>query len=170
MRISETNPTKIIQVGKNLPPTVKEKIMTTVKRNQDILAWSHANMTGIIPNIACHALNIDPNATPIFQKRRPLDSVRAEEVKEKVDKLISINFLPESLYLVWLVNPVLVLKPNGSWRMCIDFTDLNKAFPKDCFPLSRIDQMVDATSGYELLTFMDAYSGYNQIKMHVADQ
>ena len=54
--------------------------------------------------------------------------------------------------------------------MCIDFPDLNKACPKDCFPLPRIDQMVDATSGYELLSFMDAYSGDNQIKMHVTDQ
>ena len=117
-----------------------------------------------------HALNVDPFATPVRQKRRPLDLVRAEVVKSEVGKLISIGFLQESLYPVWLANPVILPKPNGSWRMCIDFTDLNKACFKDCFPLPWLDQMVDATSGYEFLSFMDAYSRYNQIKMHVADQ
>ena len=59
----------------------------------------------------------------------------------------------------------MVKKPNGKWRICIDFTNLNKVCPKDSFPLPRIDQLVDATAGYELLTFMDAYSGYNQFQM-----
>ncbi|XP_062099896.1 uncharacterized protein LOC133805753 [Humulus lupulus] len=76
----------------------------------------------------------------------------------------------EAVFPVWLPNPVLVPKPNGRWRTCIDFTDLNKVCPKDCFPLLRIDQMVDATSGYKLLSFMDAYSSYNQTLMQVAHQ
>ena len=65
---------------------------------------------------------------------------------------------------------MLVPKPNGKWRTCVDFTDLNKACPKDCFPLPRIDQLVDATAGHEVLSFMDAYSGYNQITMHPPDE
>ena len=65
----------------------------------------------------------------------------------------------------WLANVILVKKANGKWRTCVDFTDLNKACPKDSFPLSRIDQMVDSIAGHKLLTFMDAFSGYNQIKL-----
>ena len=65
---------------------------------------------------------------------------------------------------------MLVKKPNGKWRTCFDFIDLKKACPKDSFPLPRIDQLVDATSVNQLLSFMDAYSGYNQIPMHVPDQ
>ena len=61
-------------------------------------------------------------------------------------------------------------KVNGKWRMCVDFTDLNKACPKDSFPLPRIDQLVDSMAGHKLLTFMDAFSGYNQIKMAKEDQ
>ena len=61
-------------------------------------------------------------------------------------------------------------KANGKWRMCVDFMDLNKACPKDSFPLPRIDQLVDSTAGHKLLTFMDAFSGYNQIKMTEEDQ
>ena len=64
----------------------------------------------------------------------------------------------------------MVKKPNGKWRICIDYTDLNKACPKDSFPIPRIDQLVDATVGYKLLSFMDAYSGYNQIRMSPDDE
>ena len=61
-------------------------------------------------------------------------------------------------------------KANGKWRMCVDFTDLNRACPKDSFPLPRINQLVDSTAGHKLLTFMDAFSGYNQINMAEEDQ
>ena len=63
----------------------------------------------------------------------------------------------------------MVKKANGKWRMCIDFTDLNDACPKDCFPLPRIDTLIDVTAGHEMLSFMDGFSGYNQIKMHKED-
>lgn len=76
-----------------------------------------------------------------------------------------MNFVKEIRFRTWVVNPVLVKKNNGKWRMCIDFRDLNKVCPKDSYPLTRIGQLVDATSGHELLSFMDAYFGYNQIQM-----
>ena len=84
-----------------------------------------------------------------------------QALKEKVDKLFSNGFIKESFYPSWLANPVLVKKPNGKWRTCVDFINLNKACPKDSFPLPRIDQLVDATSGLALLSFMDFYSRYN---------
>ena len=83
---------------------------------------------------------------------------------------MTARFIREVYYPKWLANVVLVKKANGKWRMCIDFTDLNKACPKDSFPLLRIDQLVDFTAGHKLLTFMDAFSGYNQIKMAEEDQ
>ena len=73
-------------------------------------------------------------------------------------------------YPDWLANVVMVKKANGKWRMCVDFTDLNKVCPKDSYPLLRIDQQVDSTAGHQLLSFMDAFSGYNQIRMDEADQ
>lgn len=90
-------------------------------------------------------------------------------MKEECDKLLANGFIRESFYPKWISNPVLVMKPNGKWRTCIDFSNLNDACLKDCFPLPRIDQLVDATAGHEMLAFMDAYSGYNQIAMHVPD-
>ena len=87
---------------------------------------------------------------------------------DDVNKLLSAGFIREVYYPDWLANVVLVKKVYGKWRMCMDFTDLNKTCPKDSFPLPRIDQLVDSTAG--LLMFMDAFSGYNQIKMAEEDQ
>ena len=89
---------------------------------------------------------------------------------DEVNKLLAANFIREVHYLEWLANVVMVKKANGKWRMCVDFTDLNQACPKDSFPLPRIDQLVDSTAGHKLLTFMDAFSGYNQIQMAEEDQ
>ena len=79
---------------------------------------------------------------------------------------MKIGFIIESYYLDRLSNPVLVLKSKGKWRTCIDFTNLNKACPKDSFPLQQIDQLIDTTARHELLSFMDAYLGYNHIPMY----
>ena len=82
-------------------------------------------------------------------------------IKEKVQKLTTAEFIREIYYSDWLANVVMVKKANGKWRMCVDFTDLNKACPKDSYPLPRIDQLVDSTADHQLLSFIDAFSGYN---------
>ena len=83
---------------------------------------------------------------------------------------MAAGFIMEVFHPEWLANPVLVLKKNDTWRMCVDYTDLNKAFLANPFALPRIDQIIDATAGCECLNFLDAYSGYHQIKMAVKDQ
>ena len=87
-----------------------------------------------------------------------------------MDRLLKVGFIRESYYLDWLANPILFVNPNGKWRTCIDFTNLNKACSKDSFPLLWIDQLVDATAGHELLRFIYANSGYNQILMYEPDE
>ena len=89
---------------------------------------------------------------------------------EEVEKLLATGFIQEVYYPEWLANVVMVKKSNGKWHMCVDFIDLNYAYPKDNFSLPRIDQLVDSTASYELLTFMDAFLGYNQIPMNKEDQ
>ena len=89
---------------------------------------------------------------------------------DEVNKLLATNFIREVYYPEWLVNIVMVKKANGKWRMCIDFTDLNNACPKDSFPLPQIDQLVDSMAGHKVLTFMDTFSRNNQIQMVEEDQ
>ena len=84
--------------------------------------------------------------------------------------MLAAGFIKEVYHPDWVANPVLVPKKNKEWRMCVDYTDLNRACPKDPFGLPRIDQVVDSTTGCELLSFLDCYSGYHQIALAVEDQ
>nr|XP_016502432.1 PREDICTED: RNA-directed DNA polymerase homolog [Nicotiana tabacum] len=127
-------------------------------------------MPGIPRDIAIHKLNVDPLYPPIWKMRRNFNAAINEVVSEEVDKLLANGSIRESKYPQWVANVVMVKKKNGKWRMCVDFTDLNKACPKDSFPLPYIDQLIDATAGHELLSFLDAFSGYNQILMAKEDQ
>ena len=95
---------------------------------------------------------------------------RDRAIAEEVRKLQEASFIREVYYPDWLANVVMVKKPNGKWRICVDFTDLNKEFPKDGYPLPRVDVLVDSTARNQLLSFMDAFSSYNQIRMHEANQ
>ena len=84
-------------------------------------------------------------------------------MQDEVTKLIEANLIHEVYYSKWLTNVVHIKKSNEKWTMCIDYTNLNRAYPKDSYPLSSIDQLMDATSGFQLMSFMDAFSCYNQI-------
>uniref|UniRef100_A0A2N9FK28 Uncharacterized protein n=1 Tax=Fagus sylvatica TaxID=28930 RepID=A0A2N9FK28_FAGSY len=122
------------------------------------------------PAFACHSLNVDPLIRPVVQKGRRISPLHQEAVCEEVNRLVEAKAIREILYPTWLSNTVVVKKKNGKWRVCIDFTDLNKACPKDPFPLPKIDQLVDATSGHQRMSFLDAFQGYHQIAMNPADE
>uniref|UniRef100_A0A2N9I869 Integrase catalytic domain-containing protein n=1 Tax=Fagus sylvatica TaxID=28930 RepID=A0A2N9I869_FAGSY len=125
---------------------------------------------GVDPAFACHNLNVDPLSRPVVQKGRRLSPLHKEAMCEEVNRLIEAGAIKEILYPTWLSNTVVVKKNNRKWRVCIDFTDLNKACPKDPFPLPKIDQLVDATSNHQRMSFLDAFQGYHQIAMNPADQ
>ena len=110
-------------------------------------------------------MNIKADSKPVKQGLRRFDEERCKAIGEELQKLLTAGFIKEVYHPEWLANPVLVRKKNGKWRMCVDYTGLNKACPKDPFPLPRIDQIVDSTAGCETLSFLDAYSGYHQIAM-----
>uniref|UniRef100_A0A2N9IAH4 Uncharacterized protein n=1 Tax=Fagus sylvatica TaxID=28930 RepID=A0A2N9IAH4_FAGSY len=158
------------KIGANLPLKMKESLGQFLKDNKDVFAWSHEDMPGINPAIISHKLNVDPSLRLVKQKRRVFAPERNIAIMEEVDKLLAANFIREVFYPDWLANVVMVKKSTGKWRMCVDLTDLNKACPKDSFPLPRIDQLVDSTAGHKLLTFMDAFLGYNQIVLDESDQ
>ena len=125
--------------------------------NRDVFAWLVYDALGVSPELACHALNIGPEHKPIAQKGRKLAPERATIVLKEVERLLASGAIRKVQYSVWLSNTVVVKKKNRKWRICIDFTDLNKACPKDPFPLPRIDQLVDSASGHARLSFLDAF-------------
>ena len=127
-------------------------------------------MPGISSKVIQHKLNVNLERKPVQQRRRAFAPERDQAVIEEVTKLLTVGFIGEVYYPDWLANVILVKKANGKWRMCVYFTNLNKACPKDGFSLPRIDQLMDSTAEHKLLTFMDAFSRYNQIKMAEEDQ
>ena len=123
-------------------------------------------MPGISPFHASHKLNVAPSAKPVRQKVRRFHPDRHLVIKTEVDNLPHNGFIRTVNYPEWLANVVVVPKKGNKWRVCVDYIDLNNACPKDSFPLPRIDQIVDASAGHDMLSFLDAFSGYHQIPMH----
>jgi hypothetical protein len=141
-----------------------------LRANVDIFAWSPSDMPGIPREVTEHSLDILPHSHAVQQRLRRFDEERRRAIGVELRKLLEAGFIKEVFHPTWLANPVLVKKKNGKWRMCVDYSSLNKACPKVPFPLPRIDQIVDSTVGCELLCFLDAYSGYHQIKMKESDK
>jgi hypothetical protein len=141
-----------------------------LRSNADIFAWSPSDMPGIPREVAEHSLDILPHSRAVQQRLHHFDEERRRAIGVELWKLLEAGFIKEVFHPTWLANPVLVKKKNGKWRMCVDYTSLSKACPKVPFPLPRIDQIVDSTAGCELLCFLDAYSGYHQMKMEESGQ
>ena len=163
----DDDPEHLAYVGSKLTEDLKSLLTKFLRQNRDVFAWKQADMGGIDPTITTHRLNTSPS---FKQKRRSFAPERQKAINEEVGKLLQARAIREVEYLERLANVVLVKKVNGKWRLCIDFTDINKACPKDSFPLPRINLIMDATAGHELLSFMDVFSGYNQIIMDPNDQ
>ena len=106
----------------------------------------------------------------VRQKERVFTQERFKAIAKEVHKLLEAGFIKEVNYRKWLANVVIVKKVNSNGRMCVDYIELNKACPKDSYPLPRIDLLVDLTAGHQLLSFMDALSNYNQIRLDKFDQ
>jgi hypothetical protein len=141
-----------------------------LRANADIFAWSPSDMLGIPREVAKHSLDILPHSRAVQQRLRRFDDERRRAIGVELRRLLEAGFIKELFHPTWLANPMLVKKKNGKWRMCVDYTSLNKACPKVPFPLPWIDQIVGSTAGCELLCFLDAYSGYHQIKIKESDQ
>ncbi|GKB00098.1 reverse transcriptase domain-containing protein [Tanacetum coccineum] len=139
-------PEQTIAIGSTLTEKGRKELCALLRQNLDAFAWSPVDMTGIPRHIAEHRLN------------------------EEVEKLVDAGIMKEVHYHSWLSNPVMVKKHDGSWQMCVDFKDLNKACPQDGYPLPEIDWKVESLCGYPLKCFLDAYKGYYQIKTAEEDE
>jgi hypothetical protein len=127
-------------------------------------------MPGILREVVEHSLDILPHSRAVQQRLRHFNEEWRRAIGVELRKLLEAGFIKEVFHPTWLANLVLVKKKNGKWRMCVDYTSLNKACPKVPFPLTQIDQIIESTARCDLLCFLDAYSGYLQIKMKESDQ
>ncbi|GJW53367.1 reverse transcriptase domain-containing protein, partial [Tanacetum coccineum] len=142
-------PDQEVALGGTLSIEGRTTLCALLKRNLDIFAWQPSDMTG---------------------KKRGQAPERAKAIQAEVQKLVKAGIMRAVYYHDWLSYPVMVKKHDGSWRMCVDFTNLNKACPQDCYPLLEIDWKVESLCGYPFKCFLDAYKGYHQIQMAEEDE
>ena len=164
------DPNKFFQVGTQMPLLEKEQLVEFLRKNVDVFAWDAYEAPGVDPNFIYHHLNVNPSITPRRQPPRRPSKEYVEAVENEVTKLKQAGAIKEVFYPQWLANTVVVKKKTGKWRVCVAFTDLNKACPKYPFPMPRIDQLVDVTVGHPQMNFLDAFQGYHQIPLVLDDQ
>nr|GEW88766.1 reverse transcriptase domain-containing protein [Tanacetum cinerariifolium] len=149
-------------------PNLEERVK--VKINPEFPEQAPADMTGVSRHIAKHRLNVREGCSPVRQKKKGQAADRNHAIQEEVGRLVEAGIMKEVHYHDWLSNPVMVKKHDGSWKMCVDFKDLNKACPKDGYLLPEIDWKVESLCGFPFKCFLDAYKGYHQIQMAKEDE
>ena len=118
-----------VMIGSGTDLQIREHLIEFLRKKSDQFAWSHFDITGIIPEVITHKLNINPDIKPVQQKRRKFALERNTIINEEIQKLLDMNMIREVMYPSWLANVVVVQKKNGKWRVCVDYTDLDKACP-----------------------------------------
>jgi hypothetical protein len=126
-------------------------------------------MPGIDPELVAHSLNVEPGTRPVVQPMRTFPLEVEAQITQEGKKLLSAGFIKLIQHPRWLSNIVSMKKKNGQIRCCVDFRNLNKACPKDEFPLPNMDLLIDSAAGHAMFSFMDGFSGYNQIFMSSKD-
>uniref|UniRef100_A0A2N9ILM6 Uncharacterized protein n=1 Tax=Fagus sylvatica TaxID=28930 RepID=A0A2N9ILM6_FAGSY len=153
-----------------LTPAEEKEYLELLTEYKDVFAWTYKEMPGLDPRVAVHRLAIKQEARPVKQAQRRFRPELLPQIEAEVNKLEQAGFIREVQFPKWIANIVPVRKKNGQIRVCVDFRDLNRACPKDDFPLPNTELMVDSTIGHEALSFMDGSSGYNQIRMAPEDE
>ncbi|XP_039012179.1 uncharacterized protein LOC120141335, partial [Hibiscus syriacus] len=158
-----------VKIGTTLSVGGRQDLIELLQEYKNVFAWSYEDMPGLDTELVVHKLPIKPECKPVQQKLRRMKPEMLLKIKEEVKKQFDAGFLKVAKYPEWVANIVPVPKKDGKVRMCVDYRDLNRASPKDNFPLPHIDTLVDNTAGNSLFSFMDGFSGYNQIKMNPED-
>jgi len=160
---------KNVKIGTSMIVETWKKLIILLQEFKDVFAWSYQDMPGLDPNIVQHKLPLKVECPPVRQKLRRMKPEMSLKIKEEVQKQFDAGFLAVAKYPQCMANVVPIPKKDGKDRMCVDYRDLNRASPKDNFPLPHIDTLVDNTAKFALFSFMDGFLGYNQIKMAPED-
>uniref|UniRef100_A0A2N9IIB9 Uncharacterized protein n=1 Tax=Fagus sylvatica TaxID=28930 RepID=A0A2N9IIB9_FAGSY len=170
-RVSSSNEAeRRSRLGPAAPSEQKEALIALLREFHEIFAWSYQDMPGLDTDIVVHKIPLKPECKPVKQALRRMKPEVILKIKEEVEKQLKAGFLSTVTYSDWVANIVPVPKKDGKVRMCVDYRDLNRASPKDNFPLPHIDTLVDNTATNVVFSFMDGFSGYNQIKMAEEDK
>jgi hypothetical protein len=146
-----------------LDEKTESELVYFLRDNNVIFAWLAEDLRGVDRSIIEHNLEVNKNIPPVKQKLHKMFEERKQVAKAEVQHLLDVRVIRPVKYPTWLSNVVLLKMKNNKWKMCVDFMSLNKACPKDDFPLPRISTLVDLAVGCELLSLLNCFLGYHQI-------
>jgi hypothetical protein len=145
-------------------------MIALLKEYSDCFAWDYTEMPGLDRSIVEHWLPLKKGLRPFQQRARQMRTEVLEEVKKEIEKMLEPGFIRSCRYAKWISSIVPVQKKDGRWRVCVDFKDLNRATPKDEYPMPVVETLINAAVGNKILSFMDGNAGYNQIFMALEDR
>jgi hypothetical protein len=156
-------------ISKKLNPELREPMIVLLNEYANYFAWDYTKMPGLDRSIVEHRLPLKPEFRPFQQRARQMKAEVLEEVKKEGEKMLVAGFIRPCRYAEWISSVVPVQKKDGRWRVCVDFRDLNRATPKDEYPMPVAETLINAAAGHKMLSFMDGNAGYNQIFMAPED-
>ncbi|GJS36577.1 reverse transcriptase domain-containing protein [Tanacetum coccineum] len=162
--VNPSFPDQLVTIGGGMSETCRDQLRCLLKDNMSVFAWESSDMTGVPRRVIEHALNINPSLDPVCQKRRTFSMEKSRVVTEEVAEWVKSCIVRSMKYPTYISNPVLVKKGDGTWRMCIDFKNLNSACPKDYYPLPNIDCKI-AKEDEEKMAFYTDQGTYCYTKM-----
>jgi hypothetical protein len=158
-----------ISISASLSAEERTILVKLLKEYQDMFAWQYDEMPGLDLGLVAYAFNVEPGTKLVVQPMRTFHPEVEAQITKEIQKLLAAGFVKPIQHPQWLSNIVPVKKKNGQIRCCVDFCNLNKTCPKDEFPLPSMDVLIDSAAGHEMFSFMDGFSGYNQIRMSPKD-
>ena len=161
---------RFLKMGKLLEEPLQNELIQSFHDYSELFAWSYKDMLGLDKNFVVHNLVVEKGAILVKQKPRKIPFQVSLLVKKEIEKLLEVGFIRPIDYSEWMANVVSMKKPTSEIRVCTDFRYLNKSCSKDDFPLPNIDMIIESLASYAMLSFMDGFSRYNQIKIKESDQ
>ena len=168
--VDEGENEKLVKIGVNFPKDLKHELVALLKEFREIFTWPYQDMLGLDTKIVVHRIPAKPKCPPVRQAIRRMKFEIILKIKEEVEKQLKASFLTTITYLDWVTNIISMPKKDGKMCMFVDYMDLNRAIPKDNFSLPRIDTLINNTATNRFFSFMDRFSGHNQIKMAKEDK
>ena len=161
---------KTILIAKEMLSSDKERLIVLLKQYKDLFSWSFEDMKGLDPAFCQHQINLHKDAKLVQRRRHRLNQNYAVKLKEEINKLLRVEFIRSVKKAMWLIPIVVVPKKKRKMQVSVDYRKLKAATITDAFPIPFTNKVLDAVAGHEIYSFLDGFSGYNQVRMHPDDK
>jgi hypothetical protein len=161
---------KNVKIGAQCSDEEKMKFAKLLGEFQDVFAWSYEDLRGFDLGLIHHAIPIKEGIKPVRKEQRPFNPALEETIRKELEKLLKAGIIFLVKYSEWVSNLVLVRKTIGQIRLCVDFHALNLASIKYHFPLPNMEMILQQVTRSQMMSLLDSFFGYNQIKVKGANK